>query len=629
MEQINKTIYTDNSRSHRNGLLPFVRFEGDGEIEDANPLYSNGNYGQYVCDFTIFSGETETRRLKYLDVIRDYNFVQEQLRNAIFVKKYTITQEDLLSLDCINSTKTEINKNEINIFRTDFDEFSIKSKYSYIPLDAKYAVENDNYYTYESSIDNNDGEFFVFLPNLEEVKNCNKRWNDWWGDIKEQVFNGYEEVPSGVCEEFQFCYDIDAYVLGRVEVLLGKKTEEITPNYVSYFDIYNLKETLDKNSEFYDFLSVITYAQKWQNSEIKELENGEVFKYSSPVVNLEVLINAEEENEGLYSPYEYSIENNELKGAVFEYSANTEGVGSALTPHFVELSGIKVESQLQTLMDPSAMQVSDGIFGCFETFGDDDLQGKLFECTYNGEKWVYSGCTEDMPCGDGEIIKSGDKKYRNVTILPCIDGIIKSPSSGDTYYFLSRFKNDENSPLRMPYTEGKPLNITTYDNGEVVFDIISDIERHDKYIEISYIKGATSGKTLSETGIHYKDRLTYYKKCEKVLIDGKYFADLYYESIGSINDKEIVYSEEYALKRRVLRSEITGMEVGTQWTASGAVSAILFAKESSDGLQEEPKYDINLLYNRGNAAAWESHFKLSECNTIEDLENYGNNYFNL
>ena len=45
--------------------------------------------------------------------------------------------------------------------------------------------------------------------------------------------------------------------------------------------------------------------------------------------------------------------------------------------------------------------------------------------------------------------------------------------------------------------------------------------------------------------------------------------------------------------------------------------------------KEEPKYNINLTYNRGNAAAWENHFKLSECNTLEDLENYGNNFFNL
>ena len=35
------------------------------------------------------------------------------------------------------------------------------------------------------------------------------------------------------------------------------------------------------------------------------------------------------------------------------------------------------------------------------------------------------------------------------------------------------------------------------------------------------------------------------------------------------------------------------------------------------------------IHTEENAAAWEKHFKLSECNTLEDLENYGNNFFNI
>ena len=56
---------------------------------------------------------------------------------------------------------------------------------------------------------------------------------------------------------------------------------------------------------------------------------------------------------------------------------------------------------------------------------------------------------------------------------------------------------------------------------------------------------------------------------------------------------------------------------------------LLITKHNTDALQEEPKYNINLNFNRGASVAWENHFKLSECNTMEDLENYGNNYFNL
>ena len=105
--------------------------------------------------------------------------------------------------------------------------------------------------------------------------------------------------------------------------------------------------------------------------------------------------------------------------------------------------------------------------------------------------------------------------------------------------------------------------------------------------------------------------------------------DLYYDVIGDDSEKTSVYSEEFRKYRLVRRAKITGMEVGTQWTEESAVNAMLFTKDGYEGLQEEPKYNINLLYNRGNAAAWENHFKLSECNTMEDLVNYGNNFFNL
>jgi hypothetical protein len=37
----------------------------------------------------------------------------------------------------------------------------------------------------------------------------------------------------------------------------------------------------------------------------------------------------------------------------------------------------------------------------------------------------------------------------------------------------------------------------------------------------------------------------------------------------------------------------------------------------------------NLILDRGYASAFEMHFKLSEVNTLEDMENYGNNFFGL
>jgi hypothetical protein len=261
-------------------------------------------------------------------------------------------------------------------------------------------------------------------------------------------------------------------------------------------------------------------------------------------------------------------------------------------------------------------------------------------------------------CSDGEDIKPynnenpiGDKiRYQNVTILSCIDNIVVDKKSGDTYYILSRFDNGKiiNSgttkysrpinwsgatvvALDIPYVKDYPLNIVEYDNGEISFDKIIDVDSASTSgkVIIHYAKGITSGSSIN-SGIHYKDAFNYeYGLCEKVPIDGVYVSELYYNKIIENDNKVAVNSEEYGLNREALLTNIVGMEVGTQWTNEGAVEALLISKESTDSLTDEPKYNIDMLYNRGNAAAWEYHFKLSECNTMEDLENYGNNFFNL
>ena len=193
-------------------------------------------------------------------------------------------------------------------------------------------------------------------------------------------------------------------------------------------------------------------------------------------------------------------------------------------------------------------------------------------------------------------------------------------------------KNGQIKSMKIPYKVNEPQNIVSYEDGTIIYDKIistTKVEGANKMI-IKYAKGITSGDTEEQSGIHYEETLYYSENnLAKVPIDGMYMADLYYDVLGDDSEKTSVYSEEFRKYRLVRKAKITGMEVGTQWTEESAVNAMLFTKDGYEGLQEESKYDINLLYNRGNAAAWENHFKLSECNTMEDLVNYGNNFFNL
>lgn len=792
MDRIEKIINIDNSRSHRNGLLPFVQYGGDGKIKEVTAIDTNGNYGQYVCDFCIYSGGTdvEIARLKYLDVLRNYYTIQENLRDAVYVKK-TETPVDLVSKieqekkeGCVSAVLPTSSSDKEETFKEDFEEITEKGRYEYIPLDINLFKTNKFGYVFtEPNIPEGDrteeeksllekvskhkelignSDFFVLVPNYDEVMHLNSWWNDWWVDNfkkewEKDVFIGYTQSDNA---EFKFCEDVEKYILGQIEVVGSGITGSRVPTFVYYVNHFGLKNWFETHSattvaayeeptkenewiryaweergggNFYDFLTKNTPI--WQ-SYISLTKPENYFKYAAPTVDLGVIINAEEEYETLYNVYEYSVNGGRTEGAVKPYIVPTSGVGSALTTSWAECTSAYCESRLDTLIHPKALRITNDVFGIFEEFDKDDgYAGQLFECTYcsgfsktnriiasstvityiydadgkiidteeevtnntqaeecpdtsayqifdttilsesawtettsNEEKdennrvikqehyssaftryeygwWECKKSTDtSIICGDGENLKAGDKKYRNVLIASCLPALVGPCNPGDVYYIMARYDNGIMRPknvrgdgativsMKIPYKVNEPQNIVSYEDGTITYDKIisaTNIEGANKMI-IKYAKGITSGDTEEQSGIHYEETLYYSENnLAKVLIDGIYMADLYYDVLGDDSEKTSVYSEEFRKYRLVRKAKITGMEVGTQWTEENAVNAMLFTKDGYEGLQEEPKYDINLLYNRGNAAAWENHFKLSECNTMEDLVNYGNNFFNL
>ena len=811
MDRIEKIINIDNSRSHRNGLLPFVQYGGDGKVKEVTAIDTNGNYGQYVCDFCIYSAGTnlEIARLKYLDVLRNYYESEEILRNAVYVKKTkspvnlvsqiatTISENCRMSdTPTTNNHNTCVNSSSYSSgtsLKDEFEELSNKTRYEYIPLDASLFRRGKYGYVFEEPIlpeenlteeqealvekindhktklNDTSKEFFVLLPDFNRFVELNVWWKDWWEtnfkkNWEDDVFDDYEALTSS---DFKFCEDVDRYILGQIEVVGSGITGSRVPTYVYYVNHFELKSWFENHSattvaayddpttenewiryaweergggNFYDFLT--GHTPSWQSYVAQPLVNeGETkyFKYAPPTIDLEVIVNSEEDYETLYNVYEYSVNNGRVEGVVKPYTVPQNGVGSALTTTWVECTSAYCESQLNTLIHPKALRLTNDICGIFEEFDTvSGYTGQLFECIYctgysetplvdvyysginttyidekeyvgetyfntimevcprpltnayqildttvieertgtysaytlvSGtkekpleERFYWSACTwnkygwwecsksnaTDIICGDGENIKpyknNGPKKYRNVLIVSCLPGMVGPPEAGDKYYVMARYDNGLIEPydvkgtngkiksMKIPYKSGDTQNIVSYDDGTIVYDKIlstTDIEGANKML-IKYAKGITSGGTEQQSGIHYEETLYYDKGALiKIPIDGIYIAELYYDVLGDGSEKTSVYSEEYRHYRYVQRAKVTGMEVGTQWTSEGAVEAMLFTKDGYEGLQEEPKYDINLLYNRGNAAAWENHFKLSECNTMEDLENYGNNFFNL
>ena len=95
------------------------------------------------------------------------------------------------------------------------------------------------------------------------------------------------------------------------------------------------------------------------------------------------------------------------------------------------------------------------------------------------------------------------------------------------------------------------------------------------------------------------------------------------------------YSPRYGLYRTGNTANIIRMTSGEFWIRkdgdgySYANDAYLTKEEYLTTFSLPPKVDVNVTIDRGGVSAFEKHYKLSECNTMQDLVNYGNNFFNI
>jgi hypothetical protein len=102
-----------------------------------------------------------------------------------------------------------------------------------------------------------------------------------------------------------------------------------------------------------------------------------------------------------------------------------------------------------------------------------------------------------------------------------------------------------------------------------------------------------------------------------------------YKDIDFNNKITTIYNRDFDLSREGNLAIITQLPTGEVWNHDEATDSPVFKKEYLNGISEEPKVDVDIELDRGSASAFERHFKLLECNTMEDLENQGNNIFNL
>lgn len=274
---------------------------------------------------------------------------------------------------------------------------------------------------------------------------------------------------------------------------------------------------------------------------------------------------------------------------------------------------------------------------------------------YNKEYIEVFGIGAPTECHDDYIAANNDSAYFTATIveeaIPILKKLVPEKEGRnlvdlDFVNLLAKFK----SPLKIPYIVGEVHNFyEPEDGGRCYGDYVTAIEYEGELIKITYNIGGKCnadgsadmsspkrGVLLQDT-YGYHDSNTYNYTCSfdgfttEVPCDyidtGTTAVVAESEDLGSVVTDDEGNKTFKPKKRYCSQAKVLGIYVNAMFT--GAKKTILFKRGFEDGISFTPESEVDISLNRGSAAAFESYFKLGECNTFEDLQNYQNNYFEL
>lgn len=293
----------------------------------------------------------------------------------------------------------------------------------------------------------------------------------------------------------------------------------------------------------------------------------------TPYIPIHILLTNDVDDLGVMTPYGDESYDEESLSYDTKYMENVNDW--VIKPFSSDTEGIQVESKLQT------------------------LKCKKYLVTDNGE--IINGCLRDE-----------DKRALvNRTIYRRI-------------------------PLELPFIKNEVINKDTSNaiyTGDYVSDMIHNGQEH--LITFVYYIGRVfpnSDFNVSESsgGIRYEE--TYRFEVKHIEIDSLYgmtnvgcdYIDVKYDEA-----EVTVYNEDFNIYRNANISSIKEMTLGDVWRNFQAINTPLFKEEYLMSANIDSNIKLNVEIDRGNAAAFEKHLILNECNTYDDLKNYRNNLFNL
>jgi hypothetical protein len=640
-----------------------------------------------------FSKDVETNILGLIEVIGT-EYVSDIFPRFVYKvnieewKKKELSTEFNDYLDSFKFNSYNSNENGEFIFYDNHNDtvISFVSPEIEMPLLITQEMSYDSIYEpYEYSI-SGETKFEQIIGEDVSIDEENDRVNN--GSIWMQVISGASVVS--VVKDYESLNDnVISYDSDTIEKRLYN---ELKPKskFINVIDI-EVESKLDSLFSPNTVMLNETYLGRFLDFDENYKDSFNAFK---PVSDIRSLVNTKPSGGRLFKcvyknkNYEKLVVTNEEIETSGEVSITTsELVFSGETFPQTELSGSRVRI-INLRMGDETITEEKGNFTETETsIGKitSFQQSAITRQVYSYWECVEVDNIEDFICGDGEndILPNSDteNRYRNVPILSCLENFVKNPQIDDVYYFMARhdnglavkstFENDnviaysgavislpaentesglEYKTFTIPFDVGTPLNITTFDDGTIMCDMITSISRFyhknennvdeglsEDMIGIYYAKGiyvdSETYEPVLESGIHYYELLPYKpnKYAEDVFIDHAIPGSIYYDEVDYFyNTKTVSFNERNDLITRNARmAKIFSMEVGTEWTKHTACRTLVFTKDYSSTLKDNLKMELKSEFNRGLASAWETHFKLAECNTMDDLRQYGNNYFNI
>ena len=338
---------------------------------------------------------------------------------------------------------------------------------------------------------------------------------------------------------------------------------------------------------------------------------------------------------------------------------------------------IEVESLLWTLRDKKKYtDDKDNVLpGLFQKFSNP--AGQMYACVKSGGTWEMKQLEQkpaDCENGDGlfsqDVAKDGTRYpdsddfrtaagnlYRTIT-TPSAGIRIAETEEEETgiqapnyyhYFFMVKYNNSPESPMTIPYKKGNTANVYLVQSGtsggtDWVYrgDFIDTISSGNSVFEATYViggyySGDSRGNFISPvtgTGDIYREKYTLQEEhVDYVALDGVDNVPVYSDYIDFDGAAKEFYSPRYGLYRTGNTANIISATSGEFWVkkddGSYANDAYLAKEEYLTAFSLPPKVDVNVTIDRGGASAFEKHYKLSECNTMQDLTQYGNNFFNI